>query len=306
MLSGARIVQINKAVTGNDQAGEEGSGTAGEEDDEEEAAIAAGAAVAQEPKAKPRVRKKPPALYEHVHGPIALGNIIHSPSSPEYPINEAKPLPIKAYEVEKSPWQDTITSKQKFNGNVFTQFAQVTGVGTNVGLHRKQTQMFTYKVQRMITRHFRLSKAYVEESLYEEAVRSYFVDNKCREPAYMITDAMIAKGITVHETSEKSYGGKAGVGIDATAGEVPVQLGVKGGADNKQTERLQFESLSDCVFAYQLSKIVVWRNSDKKIETSDYNKGELYSDDASIEILADEGFETEGVEEEDVGATDMG
>ena len=66
MLSGARIVQINKAVTGNDQAGEEGSGTAGEEDDEEEAAIAAGAAVAQEPKAKPRVRKKPPALYEHV------------------------------------------------------------------------------------------------------------------------------------------------------------------------------------------------------------------------------------------------
>ncbi|KAH9207227.1 hypothetical protein DL95DRAFT_396230 [Leptodontidium sp. 2 PMI_412] len=87
-------------------------------------------------------------------------------------------------------------------------------------------------------------------------VTSYIRDNRYRLPVYMITGLKVAKGFRVTRRHRR-------------------------GESASSSERIVFRASSDCVFAFQLSRIRMKKNG--TVQERDYTQGALlHTDDTEI------------------------
>ena len=239
-------------------------------------------------------------------GQIILGNVITHPSAPEDPINVALPPTIpNVTEVTKGHWRSDSGTHRSASGGIFAQFLQLVGIGGDMSLKQHRTSSLSYEVDSMITRHFRPSLPYVQESLREESVRDYLVLNNFREPMYMITGVMIARGAGVTEMQEKGHGGSANFGIDATAAGVPLTVGPKLNLSATGSQCVSYRIPEAFVFAFRVSKLRVKKRGGVKV--ADYIKGAVYSAQKDVRKQGpDDEFEVMDVEEEETASEEFG
>ena len=239
-------------------------------------------------------------------GQIVIGNIIPHPSAPDDPINVAPPQAIpKVTEVAKGHWRSDGGAQRSVSGGIFAQFLQLVGFGGDVSLRHHRTSSLSYEVDSMITRHFRPSVPYVQESLREESVRDYLMLNNFREPMYMITGVMIARGARVIEMQGKGHGGSAKFGIDATAAGVPLTVGPKLELSAADAQGVSYQIPEAFVFAFRVSKLRVKKKGDVKV--ADYNQGAVYSAQKDVQTQGpDDEIEVMDVEEEETASEELG
>lgn len=242
-------------------------------------------------------------------GPIRLGNIIASPSAPEDSINQTPPPPIsKLYSTPKTNWHATASKDHSIGAGIFTEFLHaITGLGADLDLHRRRAQALSCSAPLMTTQYFRPDNSYLEQSVAEESVRDYFVENRCREPAYMITGVMITSpGTTVGTTHERGVAGKGRLTMDLTVPTgVPLAMGPKFEVDWNTKGGTGFEAVGEFVFAYRLSRIKVERKTGK-VGAKDHVKSALFGVGGGAKQAREDVFEVLGAEDGDVRGEDVG
>ena len=244
-------------------------------------------------------------------GPIALGNIIASPSFPEEALNQQPAAPIREiYESYQTNWTAEIGRRKQGKIGLWTKFLQVLGVGIDFSVNYDVGKMDIYAFDRVETRFFTPDKVYIEDSMSSPEVREFIKRSKFRANVYMITGIKIAIGASVMSTKMRQRGINVQLGMDGTAIGAPLAIGPDVDVSSSRTQGVFFDGASDFVFAFRLREIFY----SKKQGTIDrgFNKGALFSLEGvhhppTIEPEQDvsEDFELLALADEDTNAEDV-
>lgn len=244
-------------------------------------------------------------------GPIALGNIIASPSSPEEALNSRSALPTgPIYESYQTNWTAEVGRRRQGKIGLWTKFLQVLGVGIDFSVNYDIGKTDIYYFDRMETRFFMPDKAYIEESMSSPEVRDFIVRSKFRANVYMITGIKVAIGASVMSTKLRQRGIHVQLVVDGTAVGVPLSLGPDIEVSSGRTQGISFDDASDFIFAFRLREIIYSKR--QGIVHREFGKGALFGleDDhrkPAVERKEDvsEDFELLGPADEDVTAEDL-
>ncbi|CZR60316.1 uncharacterized protein PAC_10212 [Phialocephala subalpina] len=229
-------------------------------------------------------------------GPLALGSIITSPSTPERILNKTTLVPVpnpSIYTIHQTKWSSTRSALKEAKVGVWTSFLQVIlGITADVDVNRSHDVSGVYKCDDLETTYFQPDDEFIAASLKSTAVKSYMEKTWWGKPVYLVTGLKIARGVSADSEEKMNYGSAVKVGIDATVVlvGVPVSGGPKVEGKLERKEGVSWEGNEDFVFAYRLLRVKL-RGKDGEFKEEDYNKGALYNDG-----------DGEEVEEEDVGA----
>ncbi|KAI9667665.1 MAG: hypothetical protein M1821_000482 [Bathelium mastoideum] len=221
------------------------------------------------------------------NGPIALGNIIASWSTPEEALNstdstaQSPPLP-QIYESIQTNWKSEREKHRAGSGGVWASFLQFVGIGGDFGLSSSKSDKDIYEFERLVTRYLVPSSKYIEEALSHPDVQDFLQRTKSRDPLYMITGIKLAIGATFAREKMRERGINAQFGIDLTAagmGTTPIQVGPKVDLSRGSSDTESSSALSDFVFAYRLRRI---RFKKGIVVHEDYTKHALYSNTESL------------------------
>ena len=242
-------------------------------------------------------------------GPIVLGNIVASPSTPEDAINGTPPPsfydPKAPYESWQSNWKSEKEKHISGSGGIWASFLQLLGVGGDFSVKISDSNKDIFEFRRLTTRYFVPNTKYVEACLKDEDVQDFLKKNKYREPLYMITGVKVAQGASVTREFMKERGLFAQFGIDltaATGGMVPLQFGPKLDVSRGSSDKESSSEMSDFIFAFRLREIKFKR---KEMTHEDYTKHALYSSDQVPED-AEADMEFEGLANEDQTVENLG
>ena len=208
-------------------------------------------------------------------GPIALGNIIASPSSPEEALNLRPALPIRPiYDSYQTNWTAEVRHRRQANFGLWTKFLQVLGVGIDFSVNYDVGKTDIYAFDRVETRFFAPDKVYVEESMSAPEVREFIARSKFRANVYMITGIKVAIGASVTSTKLRQRGIHVQLGVDGTAVGVPLGLGPDVEVSSSRTQGISFDHASDFVFAFRLREVHYAKR--QGIVHHEFNKGALF------------------------------
>ncbi|KAL9136861.1 MAG: hypothetical protein Q9175_001934 [Cornicularia normoerica] len=208
-------------------------------------------------------------------GPIALGNIIASPSLPEEALNLRPALPIRPiYESYQTNWTAEVGRRRHGKIGLWTKFLQVLGVGIDFSVNYDIGKTDIYDFDRVETRFFAPDKVYIEESMSSSEVREFIVRSKFRANVYMITGIKVAIGASVTSTKLRQRGIHVQLGVDGTAVGVPLGLGPDVEVSSGRTHGISFDGASDFVFAFRLREIIYSKR--QGIVHREFSKGALF------------------------------
>ncbi|KAH6713890.1 hypothetical protein BKA61DRAFT_52153 [Leptodontidium sp. MPI-SDFR-AT-0119] len=220
------------------------------------------------------------------NGPLSLGSIITSPSTPERILNKANQTPLSEASIYVSHQRDWSSTRGVLKENTFgvwTSFLQlILGISADVEVHRKHDTSEAYKCRDLETTYFHPDEAYIHASLKHPTVKSYMEKSWWRTPVYLVTGIKIARGMSAESEKVRGHGGALSLGVDATllTGGVPIQAGPQVETASEKMESVSWSGGEDFIFAYRLVRIKKRLTSGEFTEV-DYNKGALYDTDAS-------------------------
>jgi hypothetical protein len=155
-----------------------------------------------------------------------------------------------------------------------------------------------YAADRMLTQEFSPDKRYLEQCLQDEGVRDMFVGPGKKSKVYMITGLKTAYGATKAMEMMKKRGMHAQISVDvSTVGAL--SLGPKVDISSSATEKLG-AAKSDFVFGFKLRRL---RYKKGAVTDEAFDRGAQYGlsqgddGDHEVEVLDDEDFDIEGVED---------
>ena len=221
-------------------------------------------------------------------GLIRLGSLITDPKKPHRSLNRGSQVTIDEPNIVRSvkkEWELTRAQLTEVRVGVWGTFLLLVGVKAGAGYNRKHDSSDIYKCDALETNCFQPDNTYIFESLQNQFVKSYIIDNGHRLPVYMITGVKIAKGFSATTKSSRTQGGDVKLGVNTASLEVPAQAGPAFKISVLNSEATSFgasEGSTDCVFAYQLIKIRSRRN-DKFTEEEFYKGALLNTDDKEEE-----------------------
>ncbi|KAK4151790.1 hypothetical protein C8A00DRAFT_16834 [Chaetomidium leptoderma] len=168
-------------------------------------------------------------------GAIALGNLINSPRTPEFPLNDPKSPTTKlllstATLIPELDATRSVSTKLSIQRSVFVSFLWGL-LGQNpieLGLGISKEDTGTYKIPRLETRTINPSLADVGALFAEPAVQDAIRDSRFTANLYMITGLQIAHGAEYVVSRARARGARVHLVADLTAatGGVPVGVGV--------------------------------------------------------------------------------
>ena len=251
-------------------------------------------------------------------GPIALGNIIASPSTPEVALNP-KPATLNRpiYESYKTNWTAEVGRYKQGKIGIWTKFLQALGIGIDLSVNYQSGNTESYSFDRIETRFFVPDQAYIETSVASPEVREFLIESKFRANLYMITGIKVAIGASIMTSKLRNRGVNLQFGVDGTVMGAPIGIGPDIEVSNGQTQGVSFDHSSDFVFAFRLREITYAKKM--QVKHREYNKGALLGLDrgngnASEEPRKEEEEEEEeeekdfvviGMTDEDVGAEEL-
>lgn len=250
-----------------------------------------------------------PTWDYHPEGPIQLGNIILSPSTPAEALNGPESLP---------PAQDTLFppttktgvtwSKEKLRSGryglwtEFLSFLTSLGVDASVNLYSLTEQAYAFDA--IDTTEFIPTPEYLARSMAAPAVVSFLEKSWFRKHVYMITARKVVRGARARSAFSRFLGAELKVGLDGALTGAPANFGPEVRAEWNGGESGSFDDSSDFVFAFRLRKVVVHRSG----ETThvEYTKRAMYDADGRQAELQGLPFVVDGLAGEDASAQEFG
>ena len=213
-------------------------------------------------------------------GPLCLGTIIRSTSSPQISLNRASVIPVEDENppVVETDWKKTVTQGTKFGFGIYAQFLQlaVRGLGPEVDVEHSSQRKSTFSFDTMTTLKFEPTPEYIHEAIRSPYVQTYLNDHKQRfAPSvslFLVTGMKIVKGANIKYSTSATGGIAANMGIASNA-LGGMSVGPKGHWTSTLKDENEFKRGSEFVFAFRVKRL----RFKKKVEAEDYNKGAFLS-----------------------------
>ena len=235
-------------------------------------------------------------------GPVSLGAIIRSTSSPQFPLNGVNIVPVVNANtpVVETDWKKTISGETGFGLGVYAQFLQLAtgGIGPEVDVEHSRRTASTFAFDTVTTIAFEPTPEYVDEAVKAPAVQAYLREPKQRfapvVSLFLVTGMKLVKGAKIKYSSSGSTGVTGNIGIDVTT--LGMSFGPKGHWTRTNDDETEFSRDSEFVFAFRVKRL----RFGHKMKIEEYNKG------AFLAIGKDkDNNETEPVLVEDVDGSDI-
>ena len=210
-------------------------------------------------------------------GPLCLGSIIRSTSTPQFPLNRANVVPVTNADppLVETDWKKTASTETALGLGVYAQFLrQVTGglpFGADLDVEQSTRTTSLFEFDTVTTLIFEPTPQYVEEAVKAPSVEAYLKEPKQRfapvSSLFLVTGIKLVKGASIRYSTSKNKAVSGNVGIDvALAG---VTVGPKGQWTRINDDETEFNRASEFVFAFRLKKLRFGR----KLKIEEYNKG---------------------------------
>ena len=180
-------------------------------------------------------------------GPLTLGSIIRSTSSPQYPLNKASIPPIPEASLcppdTEHDWKKTVSTTRGTGLGVYAQFLQLaTGggglvLGPEASVNRSTRNVNTFAFDAITTLSFDPAQEYVQEAVKAPAVQAWLREPRQKfafvSELFLVTGLKLVRGARIRYSTARSVmlGGK--LGVDATSrGVMTTAAAVKIGDGN--------------------------------------------------------------------------
>jgi hypothetical protein len=209
-------------------------------------------------------------------GPLCLGSIISSTSTPQYTLNKGS---IVAVNDELPPlvetnWKKTVSGDKELALGVYAQFLQLATGGLPVGSeadfeHSTQTTS-TFAFDTVTTLVFEPSQDYVTEAVKAPAVQAWLREPRQKfalsSELFIVTGMKIVKGAKINYSASQRTTAKGNLGINVPLGTT---FGPKGQWTNTNDDEMEFDRASEFVFAFRVKRLKFGRG----LKVKEYNKG---------------------------------
>ena len=235
-------------------------------------------------------------------GPLCLGSIIRSTSTPQYPLNRTKIVAVTdaVPPVVESDWKKTISIEKGLGLGVYAQFLQLaTGglpLGPEVDVEHSNKTANAFAFDTVTTLAFEPTQEYVEEAIKAPAVQTWLREPKQRfapvVSLFLVTGMKLVKGAKIKYSTSQSTTVTGNIGIDVTA--LGTTLGPKGHWISMTDDGTEFNRESEFVFAFRVKRLKFGRT----LKVEEYNKGAFLA-------VGGEQEDDESVLVEDVNGSDI-
>ncbi|KAL4874979.1 hypothetical protein BJY04DRAFT_172340 [Aspergillus karnatakaensis] len=210
-------------------------------------------------------------------GPLCLGSIIRSTSTPQYPLNRASVVAVSdAFPpVVETDWKKTISTENGVGFGVYAQFLQIaTGglpFGPEVNVEHSNRTTNTFAFDTVTTLAFEPTQKYVEEAVKAPAVQTWLREPKQRfapiNELFVVTGLKLVKGARMKYSDSQSTTVKGSLGIDVAA--LGTTFGPKGHWTRTNDGATESNRESEFVFAFRVKRLKFGR----RMKVEEYSKG---------------------------------
>jgi hypothetical protein len=210
-------------------------------------------------------------------GPVCLGSIIRSTSTPQYPLNRGSVVAVAdAFPpVVETNWRKTVSTEKGFGFGVYAQFLQLATGGLPLGLEasvehsNKTVNRFAFDT--MTTLAFEPTQEYVEKAVKAPAVQTWLREPRQRfalvSELFMVTGMKLVKGAKIEYSTSRSSTVNGKLGTDVAA--LGTTAGPKGQWISTKDDATEFNYESEFMFAFRVKRLKFGR----RLNLGDYNKG---------------------------------
>ncbi|KAI0203572.1 hypothetical protein F4808DRAFT_24350 [Astrocystis sublimbata] len=210
-------------------------------------------------------------------GPLCLGSIIRSTSTPQYPLNRGNEAAVADTlpPVVETDWKKTVSTKTGFGLGVYAQFLQLaTGglpLGPEANIDHSNEAVNTFAFDSVTTLVFEPTQEYVEEAIKAPAVQMWLREPKQRfapvATLFLVTGIKLVKGARIRYSASKNTAVTGNFGIDMHA--LGTTIGPKGHWVSTDNDWTELNRESEFLFAFRVKKLKFGR----RLKLEEYNKG---------------------------------
>lgn len=210
-------------------------------------------------------------------GPLCLGSIIRSTSTPQYPLNGARIVSVAdtVPPVVETDWKKTISIEKGLGLGVYAQFLQLaTGrfpLGPEVDVEHSNKTANAFAFDTVTTLAFEPTQEYIEEAIKAPAVQTWLREPKQRfapvVSLFLVTGMKLVRGARIKYSTSQSTKITGNIGIDVTA--LGTTFGPKDHWTSTNDDRTEFNRESEFVFAFRVKRLKFGR----RLQVEEYNKG---------------------------------
>ncbi|OKL59120.1 hypothetical protein UA08_05964 [Talaromyces atroroseus] len=141
-------------------------------------------------------------------GPLCLGSIIRSTSTPQFPLNGTNIVPVASANlpVVEANWKKTISTETGLGLGVYAQFLQI-ATGPKVDAECSSRTANTFAFDTVTTVSFEPTPEYVVEAVKAPAVQAYLREPKQRftpvVSLFLVTGMKLVKGAKIKYSASK-------------------------------------------------------------------------------------------------------
>ncbi|KAF5988820.1 hypothetical protein FBULB1_1278 [Fusarium bulbicola] len=235
-------------------------------------------------------------------GPISLGSIIRSTSTPQYPLNRGSVVAIvDAFPpVVETDWKKTISKEKGLGLGIYAQFLQLASGGLPLGpemdIEHSSKTANTFAFDTVTTFGFEPTQEYVKQAVQAPAVQTWLSEPRQKfgfvSELFLVTGLKLVKGAKIAYSTSQTTAIKGNMGIDVTA--LATTFGPKGNWTRINDDSMESSRESEFVFAFRVKRLRFGR----RVKLEEYSKG------AFMAVGGKEDDE-EGVIVEDVNGADI-
>ncbi|KAJ5692826.1 hypothetical protein N7462_002249 [Penicillium macrosclerotiorum] len=212
-------------------------------------------------------------------GPLCLGSIIRSTSTPQFPLNRSNIVPVvnENPPVVETDWKKTISAETGIGCGVYAQFLQLAtgglGLRPEVQFEKSSQTADTFAFDTVTTLSFEPTPQFIDDAVKAPAVQAYLQEPKQRfSPVvslYLVTGMKLVKGAKIKYSVSGTKGVTGNIGIDVAP--LAITAGPKAHWTKTNGDETEFSRNSEFVFAFRVKRLRFGR----KVEAKEYNKGAL-------------------------------
>ncbi|RMJ11703.1 hypothetical protein CDV36_008676 [Fusarium kuroshium] len=210
-------------------------------------------------------------------GPLCLGSLIRSTSSPQYPLNRASVVAVaNAFPpIVETDWSKTVSTEKGLGLGVYAQFLQVaTGglpLGPEVEVEHSNKMKNTFAFDTMTTLSFEPTQEYIEQAVKAPAVQAWLREPRQKfalvNTLFLVTGMKLVKGAKIKYSTLQSTTVKGNLGIDVAA--LGTTFGPKGHWTRADEDEVESTREAEFVFAFRVKRLKFGR----RVKLEEYSKG---------------------------------
>lgn len=212
-------------------------------------------------------------------GPLRLGSILRSTSTPQFPLNGENVVPVANENppIVDADWKKTISVETGLGLGLYAQFLQLATGGIAVDVDHSQQTANTFAFDMVTTVSFEPTLQYVDESIKAPAVQAYLREPKQRfapvVSLFLVTGMKLAKGARINYSTSGSTAVTGNIAIDVPP--LGMTFGPKGHWTRTNGDETEFNRDSEFIFAFRVKRLRFGR----KFTVEEYNKGAFLAND---------------------------